>query len=279
MNRLFLPLLFLMVLVASCNTSKKMAEDSPFDPEADRKELVGSTWSIDRIFGKDITAPDGRTKPYLTFTADGKVQGHTGCNPINGNYTLENGLRITFSDMASGMAFCGDVPYEAEFLEILNTADNYTLNNGSLSLNKGRMAPMAILSNTADDATGNQQADFDTDGDRKMLAEHTWTIDKIYGKDIKAMDGRQKAFLKFTTDGKVSGNTGCNPITGTYTLEEGLRIKFNDMATGLAFCGDVPYEGDFKDVLNNTDNYTINKGTLSLNKARMAPMAVLKKGK
>lgn len=89
--------------------------------------------------------PAGCTNAYLTFTADGKVQGHAGCNPINGTYTLEDGLRIEFSQMASGMLFCGEVDYESDFLEILNTADNYTLNDGTLNLNKGRMATMAVL--------------------------------------------------------------------------------------------------------------------------------------
>lgn len=280
MKNLILPLLFLMVLFASCNTSKQMAKDSPFDPEADRKELVGSTWTIQNLYGKDIAAPAGRTAPYLTFTSDGKVQGHTGCNPVNGTYTLEKGLLIKFDNMASGLAFCGDeVPYETRFLEVLNTADNYTLQNGILSLNKGRMAPMGVFKNTTVHSADDQQAVFDTQADRKALTAHTWIIEKIYGKEIEALDGRNLAYLNFTVDGKVSGHTGCNPINGTYTLEKGLRLKFNNMASGLAFCGDVPYEGDFREVLNNTDNYTLRNGELSLNKARMAPMAVLKKGK
>lgn len=279
MKKLILPALLLMMLIASCNTSKKMAKDSPFDPEADRKELVGSTWTIQNLFGKSIAVPAGRTAPFLTFTSDGKVQGHTGCNPVNGTYTLIEGLRIKFDNMASGLALCSEIDYETRFLEVLNTADNYTLQNGVLSLNKGRMAPMATLINTTVHSAQDQQDVFDTQANRKALTAHTWTVDRIYGKEIKALEGRHKAYLNFTIDGKVSGHTGCNPINGTYTLEKGLRIKFENMASGLAFCGDVPYENDFREVLNNTDNYTLNNGELSLNKARMAPMAIFKKGK
>lgn len=280
MKNLILPLFLFTMLFASCNTNKQMAKDSPFDPEADRKELVGSTWTIDRIFGKGIVASDDRAAPYLTFTADGKVQGHTGCNPVNGTYTLENGLRIKFDNMASGLAFCGDAaPHEANFLEVLNTTDNYTLNKGMLSLNKGRMAPMAVLKATTSDLVEDLNANFDLKADRKELVGSTWTIDRIYGKEIIAPEGRSKPYLTFTADGKVQGNTGCNPVNGTYTLENGLRIKFENMAAGLAFCGDVSYEGDFKEILNNTDNYTLRNGQLSLNKARRAPMAIFKKGK
>ncbi len=145
MKPFLLPFLLLLLLLTSCNSSKQMTKDAPFDPAADRKELVGSTWTVDRIFGKPVTAPGGRDLPRLTFTADGKVQGYTGCNPVNGTYTLEEGLRIRFGEMATGLAFCEDVPYEKDFLDILSTTDNYTLVGGNLSLNKGRMAPMATL--------------------------------------------------------------------------------------------------------------------------------------
>lgn len=270
MKRFLLPtLLLLLVFVTSCNVNKQLAEASPFDPdpEAERKELVGTTWTIDRINGKEISAPDGRNKPYLTFTTDGKVQGHTGCNPINGTYTLEKGLRIKFGNMATGLAFCGDVPYESEFLEVLNTTDNYTLVDGVLSLNKGRMAPIAVF----------QAKDADLDAARKDLVSGTWTVDQLYGKEISAPAGSKKPVLTFTMGGKVQGHTGCNSVNGTYTLEKGLRLKFDKMATTRMACPDVPYEREFLDALNNTDNYTISNGDLSLNKARMTPMVVLKK--
>ena len=150
MKRLLLPALLLAVLfIASCGTTKQIESNSPFDPAADRAELVSGQWTIQTIYGSDITPPPDRATPHLNFTEDGKVGGHTGCNPISGNYTLEDGLRISFSDMATGMAFCGEeVPYEADLLEILNRTDNYTLVDGQLSLNKARMAPMAVLVKT-----------------------------------------------------------------------------------------------------------------------------------
>jgi heat shock protein HslJ len=145
--RYLLPAALFLLLLASCasrqpNTS---GQQSPFDSAADREELVKHSWTVTTLYGQDLTAPADRDLPYLTFTEDGKVQGHTGCNPINGTYTLEEGLRIRFEGLASGLAFCEDVAYESDFLEVLNATDNYTLNNGSLSLNKARMAPMAVL--------------------------------------------------------------------------------------------------------------------------------------
>lgn len=146
MKRFILPALLLILLSAACNTTQQREnQDSPFDPAADRAELVGTRWDFQTISGEDIGATADRTTPHLSFTEDGKVSGHTGCNPINGTYSMEEGLRISFSDVATGLAFCEDVPYESDLLETLNRTDNYTLSNGVLSLNKGRMAPMATL--------------------------------------------------------------------------------------------------------------------------------------
>lgn len=152
-NILIAVLSLLFLFTASCagrpDDTTEGPQDSPFDPAADRSTLVAHTWTFSMIFGQDVAAGEGRELPHLTFTDDGKVQGHTGCNPLNGTYTLEHGLRIRFADIATGLAFCEDVPYENQLLEALNTADNYTLNDGTLSLNKARMAPLAILQ-TAD---------------------------------------------------------------------------------------------------------------------------------
>jgi heat shock protein HslJ len=140
---------FVLLLLASCGTSKNTNsttnDDSPFDPEGDRQELVDDTWVFMRIYGNDIAGTEGRELPQLTFSEDGTFSGHTGCNPINGSYTLEDGLRIKFDRVASGLALCEDVTYEADLLEVINETDNYTLNDGVLSLNKARMAPMAQL--------------------------------------------------------------------------------------------------------------------------------------
>ena len=147
MKHLLAPFIVLLLLLTACGGSKSATTttDRPLDPERDRRELVGTTWTAQQIFGEDVTAPAGRKSPYLTFTADGRVQGHTGCNPINGSYTLEEGLRIRFEQMTTGLAFCQDVPYENNFKEVLNTADNYTITEGELRLNKARMASLAVF--------------------------------------------------------------------------------------------------------------------------------------
>lgn len=157
MKQLFIPTLLLFALFAtSCSTAQSMINTTTFDPEADRKELTSATWTFDRVLGTTIDKATDGNQPYLKFTTDGKVMGNTGCNPINGTYTLEKGLRIKFNNVATGLALCEDFPYERDLLQILNSTDNYTLTGGTLSLNKGRMAPMGVLSKKDDASAGNK---------------------------------------------------------------------------------------------------------------------------
>ena len=145
MKRLPFLALFVLLLTVACTSRKgdPSGSDSPFDLEADRATLVGSTWQLAEVQGREIEAPERREAAQISFTADGRVTGNTSCNPINGSYVLEEGLRIRFEGMASGLAFCEEVTYERGLLEALGTADNYTLNDGVLYLNKARMAPLA----------------------------------------------------------------------------------------------------------------------------------------
>ena len=274
MKRLQIITVALFVLFAmACNTSKQATDTSRFDPdpEAERAELVGKTWTIARLDGKEITAPEGRTKPYLTFTADGSVSGSTGCNNVNGNYQLEKGLRLSFDQMATTLALCPDVTYERDFLDALNKTDNYTLVDGVLSFSKGRMTPFAVFMVTDD----SEQASVETA--RQELIGTTWTLDRLFGNKPTIPSDRTAPTLTFTADGKVHGNAGCNTLNGSYTLQDGLRLKFEQVAVTRMLCQDVNYENAFLEALNTTDNYTVVNGVLSLNKARMAPLAVLKK--
>lgn len=63
-----------------------------------------------------------------------------------GSYTLEEGNRIKFSQMASTMMACPDGVFnEIEYLKVFELADNYTINNNELSINVGRRAPLAVF--------------------------------------------------------------------------------------------------------------------------------------
>lgn len=110
------------------------------------KRLLGGKWVLMELRGKTIKKSEQFNKePYLAFKADdGTFFGHSGCNGFGGSVKQMTDFKIEFGPaMQTMMACVGMMDIENQFTEALRTADNYTVNNGVLSLNKARMAPLA----------------------------------------------------------------------------------------------------------------------------------------
>ena len=125
---------------------------------------------------------------------------------------------------------------------------------------------------TSVDETVVEQQDFDQD-----IAGKYWKLIKLEGQDVEMVENQEREvyFSLNADDSAVSGFAGCNTITGEYELEEGNRIKFNNMGITMMMCPDVDVdESEFMEVFELTDNYTIHNDTLSLNIGRRAPLAV-----
>jgi heat shock protein HslJ len=60
---------------------------------------------------------------------------------------------------------------------------------------------------------------------------------------------------------------------GSYELSEGSRISFSQFASTMMACPDADFEPEFLKVFGDADNFSLKGDTLSLNKARMAPLA------
>ena len=79
----------------------------------------------------------------------------------------------------------------------------------------------------------------------------------------------------------VTGNDGCNAFSATYTLKPNRRIDIDDtgMISTLMACENMDTAVLFVKTVQMADNYAVAHGTLSLNKAKMAPLAKFKKAK
>jgi heat shock protein HslJ len=111
-----------------------------------------------------------------------------------------------------------------------------------------------------------------------MLENKKWVLTELMGQEVTFEDEKRQAFLTFESEsGRVYGHDSCNRLTGSYELKEGNRISFGrGMAATMMACPDMETSNRFNEVLNKVDNYTIADGVLSLNKARMAPLARFK---
>jgi len=106
------------------------------------------------------------------------------------------------------------------------------------------------------------------------LENKKWILTELMGQEIASGEDSKEAFLIFHSEsGRISGNNSCNLLNGSYELREGDRITIGKMAATLMACPDMQIADQLNQVLGTTDNYTIADGVLSLNKARMAPLA------
>lgn len=108
------------------------------------------------------------------------------------------------------------------------------------------------------------------------LAGHDWRLVELNGQPVA--DSDRPAHIAFSeADHRISGSGGCNSFGGNYEEQPGNRIHFSQIIhTMMACVNGMDTENAFMDVLNRTDNYSLNGDTLTLNKARMAPLAVFK---
>lgn len=110
------------------------------------------------------------------------------------------------------------------------------------------------------------------------VAGRYWRLVALRGEPLPANKSGKEAHLQFTTDGRVSGNAGCNSLMGSYERSAGNRLRFGALATTEMYCtAGMETEMEFLKVLSSTDNYSLSPtgDTLYLQRARMAPLAVL----
>ena len=129
----------------SCKSNQKKAQSDTVEAGAPENALVDTHWRLIEIMGNPVTFPESAPKEaFIQFRADGTVSGSLGCNNFFGEYTVNpEALRISFSKLGNTSMMCINMDVETEFLQVLNTADNYNLNGDQLVLNRARMAPLA----------------------------------------------------------------------------------------------------------------------------------------
>jgi heat shock protein HslJ len=109
------------------------------------------------------------------------------------------------------------------------------------------------------------------------LTNRYWKLAELMGADVAYPEGMNEAYISFSEDGKVYGNSSCNSFYGTYSLPEGNRIQFSQMIATRKLClNDMEIETKLLQVLNTADNYNLAEDDLILNRARMAPLARFK---
>ena len=142
----------LMIGMVSCKTVQNdtIVKDTSSVAIGDNSEnvsdanLVEKYWKLTELFGEPVSTSEGGKEAHIIFKQEeNRVTGTGGCNIFNGSFSLKSGNRISFSKTISTMMMCANMDIESKMYQVLEMADNYTVNGDKLVLNKARMAPLA----------------------------------------------------------------------------------------------------------------------------------------
>ncbi len=107
-------------------------------------QLEDKKWELIELRGQPFEKKEDQKGGSIEFKMEtGMFAGVNTCNNFFGQYELLEGDRIKFGQAGSTLMACPDNEAEQAFMEVLKMADNYTVADGILSLNKGKMAPLA----------------------------------------------------------------------------------------------------------------------------------------
>ncbi len=104
-----------------------------------------------------------------------------------------------------------------------------------------------------------------------MVEDKRWQLAEIHGRPVEGTP--ETHFLIFNSgEGYATAKAGCNIMTYSYRIRDEYRISFGQGLSTLMACPDT-LEDELAEVLAEADNLSTDGTYLSLNKARMAPLA------
>ena len=242
----FLKITFVAVMEAGFLSSCSTIANPITNNQASNEGILGK-WELDYIMtqdGKSLAEAYPMGAPYLNFVSNKMLNASDGCNTLNGGVTIE-GNQITFGNMMSTMKACNGVQ-DANFSKKLQGILKYDIQDNTLTLIQGDIAIMRFK--------------------RPGTLAGTWELEEFIGKDrsAKSLNDRfpnQKPTVTFQNN-QVSGNDGCNNMTGGY-LAIGNSLTVKNIATTRMACQGVDSDA-FGERFNNVNKYEIQNGKLVL---------------
>jgi len=127
MKFIYFSLLYLFIFVIACQPQRELTTLSDFANE---------TWVLEQLNGEDFSDDFFTGKlPSLTFGYDKKITGFSGCNNLNGTFSLDQET-FQLNPAAMTRKMCPGNG-EAAFMDALNAADRLRMDGRDLVLLSG----------------------------------------------------------------------------------------------------------------------------------------------
>lgn len=187
-------------------------------------QLAGTSWLVETMGGTAIVAGSG---PQITFTSDGQINGTTGCNRFFGGYSQSRG-DVSFSGIGMTKMACmedGIMGQEIAFTNILSGETKAKLDGlGNLVITGEDGISFTARPLPAEDEV--------VENDPATLGGGASTVEDLNRGGI--IDNTVLT-LNFTGDGRITGSTGCNNLSGSYTATS-TTITFAPLVTTRRAC-------------------------------------------
>lgn len=218
--------------------------------------LTGVTWileagSAEALIGEVV--PDTAVVS-ARFGDDGTVSGSAGCNIFGGSYSVADDGGLSIEPGAMTQMVCEEplMQLEAAYVAALDEVRSFdVIDEGGGLLLTGGQTPLSYVA------------------ERQLPLEGTaWAIDGIaMGDDaVTSTIAGSQADLTFDA-GAVSGSTGCNRLTGAYSVDAAAgSISFSSIATTRQGCEPevAAQEQAILAALDEGASYTIDGSTMTL---------------
>lgn len=106
-------------------------------------QVEGKRWKLVELNGQPVKGT-ADTHFLILDPKTGRAQAKANCNTILMGYRITNELAIHFEQGISTLMACPDNT-EDQYVKVLNTVDNLSTDGKRLTLNKARMAPLAVF--------------------------------------------------------------------------------------------------------------------------------------
>lgn len=193
------------------------------------------------------------TRIRLNFAEDGtRIGANAGCNHMGGEARVERG-RLLVGDLAMTAMGCDGGRNEQDdwLARFLSGTPSVRISGAELVLSSATSEIRLLDRKVADP-------------DRPLTGTR-WTVDAIIDRDVAGSIQGVVAHLTLTTDGRFTGNTGCNQMGGS-AVPTATAIRFSDVLTTKMACEPhrMQLEQAVLDVLQDEVKYQVDADVLSL---------------
>jgi heat shock protein HslJ len=245
----------LALLASACGSSSSSSGGSASTTSTTTStgDSIDGAWTLTSYLTGSAQTPAAATPATVTFSTGAKFAGTTGCNNLAGTWTGSANGPFTITPGPMTQMACADPAV---------TAQETALTTGLAKVTDSTLSGTTL---TMQDSSGNALFTW-TRGPDGIEGSYQVTGINNGNQAVVSTEATSKASITFGPDGTVSGNTGCNSFSGSYTID-GSSLEINgDVAATMMACEDASQqvETQFLTALSEVASWERNGQTVTL---------------